>query len=153
MTEIKELKSEDYITIRLFDKEEKVMVISTGDNKFDEEGDYKDFGFDLNVEEIECLNWFINNINISDYKKEITAYCNEQYEMIGDKQITEEDLEKEVFISSIAVNICEITQAYDGFVYPEISFLGECECDPEHGICIGFRDKKFLGIHSQDWTL
>lgn len=23
----------------------------------------------------------------------------------------------------------------------------------EHGICIGFRDKKFLGIESQDWTL
>ncbi|MDE6927016.1 MAG: hypothetical protein K2O97_10660 [Acetatifactor sp.] len=26
-------------------------------------------------------------------------------------------------------------------------------CDEEHGICIGFRDKKFLGIESQDWTL
>ncbi len=30
---------------------------------------------------------------------------------------------------------------------------GDCECDPEHGICIGFRDKKFLGIDAQDWTL
>ena len=53
----------------------------------------------------------------------------------------------------IAINISEITQSVYGDVYPEISFYGDCECDPEHGICIGFQDKKFLGIASQDWTL
>ena len=67
--------------------------------------------------------------------------------------ITEDDLEKEVFIDTIAINICEVSESNDGWLYPEISFCGECNCDPEHGICIGFRDKKFLGIESWDWTL
>ena len=67
--------------------------------------------------------------------------------------ITENDLENEIDIFAIAINISELTQSLNGFVYPEISFFGNCECEPEHGICIGFRDKKFLGIQYQDWTL
>ena len=47
--------------------------------------------------------------------------------------------------------MAEIWQSKDGYVYPEISFYGDCKCDEEHGICIGFRDKKFLGINHQDW--
>lgn len=150
---ITNLNNSDEITINLFGKEESVMVFSTGDNRYDEDGDYKEDGFPLNNEELECLNWFIANIDICDYKKEITKYCNERYAMIGDKQITETDLENEISIYSIAINIGGVVQSYDGFVYPEISFYGDCECDPEHGICIGFRDKKYLGINSQDWTL
>ena len=92
-------------------------------------------------------------MELADYKKEITAYCNERYEMIGGTQITEADLEQEICIGAIAINISEITQSIDGYVYPEISFCGDCACDPEHGICIGFRDQKFLGIAAQDWTL
>ncbi len=147
------LNSGDTITITLFGKEEDIEVFSAGDNQYDEDGDFKEEGFALNEEELACLNWFIENIKIDDYKKEITAYCNERYEAIGDKQITEDDLEQEVGIYAIAINISEITQSIYGDVYPEISFYGDCECDPEHGICIGFRDKKFLGIKSQDWTL
>ncbi len=147
------LNSGDTITITLFGKEEDIEVFSAGDNQYDEDGDFKEEGFALNEEELACLNWFIENIKIDDYKKEITAYCNECYEAIGDKQITEDDLEQEVGIFAIAINISEITQSIYGDVYPEISFYGDCECDPEHGICIGFRDKKFLGIKSQDWTL
>lgn len=150
---ITNLNDSDEITINLFGKEESVMVFSTGDNRYDEDGDYKEDGFPLNNEELECLNWFIANIDICDYKKEITEYCNERYAMIGDKQITGADLENEISIYSIAINIGGVVQSYDGFVYPEISFYGDCECDPEHGICIGFRDKKYLGINSQDWTL
>lgn len=150
---ITSLNDNDEITINLFGKEESVMVFSTGDNRYDEDGDDKEDGFPLNNEELECLNWFIANIDICDYKKEITEYCNKRYAMIGDKQITEADLEDEVSIYAIAINIGGVVQSYDGFVYPEISFYGDCECDPEHGICIGFRDKKYLGIHSQDWTL
>lgn len=153
MDRIQNLRSGDFITINLFGKEKSIEVFSTGDNQFDENGNYKEDGFSLNDEEIECLNWFIANVNIADYKKEIIEYCNEQYEMIGDTQITEEDLESEIDIFAIAINVTEITQSKDGFVYPEVSFLGECECDSEHGICIGFRDKKYLGISSQDWTL
>lgn len=150
---ITSLNDNDEITINLFGKEESVTVFSTGDNRYDEDGDDKEDGFPLNNEELECLNWFIANIDICDYKKEITEYCNERYAMIGDKQITEADLEDEVSIYAIAINIGGVVQSYDGFVYPEISFYGDCECDPEHGICIGFRDKKYLGIESQDWTL
>lgn len=151
---LKTIKNGDFITVVLFGKEEKIEILCTGDNQFDDNGNYKEDDFALNEEETACLDWFVENINIADYKKEIVAYCNERYEMIGDKQITEKDLEEEVFISAIAVNIGGVTQSLDGsLVYPEISFLGDCECDPEHGICIGFRDKKFLGISSQDWTL
>lgn len=153
---IKNLNNEDEITIMLFGKEKKVKVFSTGDNQYDEEGDYKPDYFDLSEEEIECLNWFIENVNINDYKKEITEYCNEQYEMTGeeDDKITEEDVEDEVDITSIAINISEITQSEDGEeIYPEIAFYGDCKCDIENGICIGFRDRKFLGISSQDWIL
>lgn len=153
MQRIESLNSEDCITVNIFGKEQEVRVISTGDNQFDEEGDYKDEGFALNEAEINCLNDFLKNINIDDYREEILAYCNEQYQAIGWEFITDADLENKIEITDIAVNLCEITQSKDGFVYPEISFCGECDCDPEHGICIGFRDNKFLGIHSYDWTL
>lgn len=80
-------------------------------------------------------------------------YCNEMYENVGEEPIEEANLENEISIFAIAVNTSGIKQSKDGFVYPEISFYGDCKCDEEHGICIGFRDKKFLGIHGQDWTL
>lgn len=150
---IQNLRSEDSIKIKLFEKEKDVLVLSTGDNRFDQNGNYKKKGFLLNEEELACLNWFIENIDIADYKKEIVAYCNERYDIIGEETITEDDVEQEISIFAIAVNISKITQSIYGDVYPEISFFGDCECDPEHGICIGFRDKKFLGIESQDWTL
>lgn len=153
MNPITKLNSSDHITIPLFRGEEEVEVFCTGDNQFDDEGDYKEDGFPLTQAELDCLNWFLENININDYKKEITAYCNERYEMCSDIEITEEDLPDEVSIFAIAINVTTLFQSKDGFVYPEISFYGDCECDPEHGICIGFRDKKFLGIYSQDWTL
>lgn len=153
MKKIQQMNSGDHITIPLFCGEEEVEVFSTGDNIFTDDGDYKEDGFALNEAEIACLNWFLEHININDYRKEITAYCNEQYDAIGDKVITEEDLDTEVQIFAIAINVTTLTQSLDGFVYPEISFYGDCECDPEHGICIGFRDQKFLGIYAQDWTL
>ena len=153
MNPITKLNSGDYITIPLFCGEEEVEVFCTGDNQFDDEGDYKEDGFPLIQAELDCLNWFLENININDYKKEITAYCNERYEMCSDTEITEEDLPDEVSIVAIAINVTSLFQSNDGFVYPEISFYGDCECDPEHGICIEFRDKKFLGIYSHDWTL
>ena len=153
MKKIEKLNSGDFVDVDLFGKEEKLEVFSAGDNQFDENGDYKADGFALDDEEITCLNWFIENVKIEDYRQEIMQYCNEQYDAIGSEQIAESDIENEISIFSIAVNISKITQSKDGFIYPEISFCGDCECDPEHGICIGFRDKKFLGIHAQDWTL
>ena len=61
---INHLNSGDFITINLFGKDKEVKVFSTGDNQFDETGNYKDDGFALNNEEIACLNWFISNVNI-----------------------------------------------------------------------------------------
>ena len=142
------LHNNDKIKINLFGREAEVEVFST-DYRYDEEDEHAL----LSEEEMSCLNWLLDHVDISDYKKEITDYCNEQYEMIGDVVITEEDLEEEVSIFAIAINVTGVVQSNDGFVYPEISFCGDCECDPEHGICIGFRDQKFLGIESQDWTL
>ena len=135
MKPIEKLNNYDEIYINLFGKRKKVNVFSCG-------------------EEIACLNWFIENVNIEDYRQEIADYCNDEYDAVGrKKRVTAETVEKEIKIYSIAVNISKITQSKDGFVYPEISFYGDCKCDPEHGICIGFRDKKFLGIEEQGWTL
>ena len=146
--------SGDALTIRVFGKETEVSVFSLGDSRFDENGDCREEGFPLNREELDCLNWFLEHTDISDCRKEIAAYCNELYAGTGRSPVAESDLEREIQITGIAVNISEITQSEDGsLISPQISFMGECECDPEHGICIGFRDQKFLGIHAQDWML
>ena len=146
--------SGDFLTAEVFGKETKLQVFSIGENCFDENGDYKEDGFAFTQEEVDCLNWLLENVRVEDYREEITVYCNERYENIGGERITAEELEKEVEITTIIVKIGGITQSGDGScIYPEISFLGECGCDPEHGICIGFRDKKFLGIDVQGWTL
>ena len=153
MERIEKLNHQDHITIELFGQRKEVEILSFGDNQFDEEGNYKNDKYALSDEEISCLNWFIQNIKIEDYKQEIVQYCNEIYDNIGEKTMKEEDVENEIDLHSIAINITKNFQANDGSIYPEISYCGECKCDPEHGICIGFRDKKFLGIESQDWTL
>ena len=151
---IEKLNDEETVKVRIFDKEKELVVFSVGDNRVDDNGKHKNSGFALSEKEIECLNWLINNINLNDYKKEIAEYCNNEYEMWSDKRIKPEDVEKEISITAIAINVSEIWKSGDGSViYPEISFYGDCKCDEEHGICIGFRDKKYLGIASQDWTL
>ncbi len=149
MQQITELNDHDYVTIDYFGKPKQVYVFSTGDNTYSDEWDGS-----LSEEEIACLNWFLNNIKISDYKREISEYCNEVYSMWSDTQITMDDVEDELDIKAIAINITDTWKSIDGeLIYPEISFYGWCKCDDEHGICIGFRDKKFLGIDGQDWTL
>lgn len=147
------LKNEDSIKINMFGKEKVVRVFCCGDNQFDESGNYKEGAFSFTEKEIEVLKWFVQNIRIEDYAKEILKYCNDIYEDCGDPTITIDDLENEIYISDIAINVTSIPQSKDGYVYPEISFYGGCEAEPEHGICIGFRDKKFIGIEGQDWTL
>ena len=108
----------------------------------------------MSKEEIACLNWFIENVKIEDYRKQIAEYVNNEYDKIGrNKHVTEEQVEKEIKIFAIAVNISKITKSKDGFVYPEIGFYGDCKANGDQGICIGFRDKKFLGIDVQAWIL
>lgn len=44
---ITSLNDNDEITINLFGKEESVMVFSTGDNRYDEDGDDKEDGISM----------------------------------------------------------------------------------------------------------
>ena len=149
---IKELKNNDNVNINVFGNNVSLRVFSTGDSRFDENGDYKKNDFELNEKELELLNWLMDNINIDDYKEKIIKYCNEEYSMWTDKKITVADILNEVKIKAIAINVTKNWQAKDGTVYPEISFYGDCQCD-DHGICIAFRDKEYIGIGPQDWTL
>lgn len=90
------------IKINMFGKEKEVKVFCIGDNQFDESGNYKNYDFELTSEELEMLNWFINNIKIEDYKKQIVDYRNGQYSSWqysdGTKEgpIGIEDVEKEI---------------------------------------------------------
>lgn len=145
---INQLKNEEKITINMFGKEKEITVFCTGDNKFDSNGHYKKDVFDFNQQELDTLNWFLENINIEDYSAKIVKYCNDEYSNYCDKTITIKELPSEIRIHSIAINIEKKESSK-----PEISFYGDCKCDLEHGICIGFKNKKFIGINSQDWTL
>jgi len=145
--EIISLNNEDYIKIKLFGKIKEVEVFSTGDSRYKNDTSK----FQLNKEEIECLNWFVHNVNIEDYKNEIVNYCNQMYSEWTDITISVDDIENEINIYAIAINLKENT--YNQNSYPDIAFYGSCKCDDEHGICIGFKNKNFIGINSQDWIL
>lgn len=145
---IQNLNNHDKITMDLFGRQTELEVFST-DYYFTGENENSP----LRKKELDCLNWFVENVVIAGYKKEITAWCNEQYSMTGDTVIAEDALQDEISVGFIAVNVMGMAQAGDGSFYPEISFLGDCKCEPEHGICIGFRDKEFLGIDVQGWAL
>ena len=51
MKRIQTLNNGDSITINLFGKEQEIEVICTGDNQFNETGDYKEEGFAFNEAE------------------------------------------------------------------------------------------------------
>lgn len=152
-TNIEELCNEDSILANIFGKSKKLKVLLTGDNRYNESGNYKYGKFKLNKKEIEVLKWLLKNVNIDDYKKQILEYCSNGYFEYNDKKINLEDITNEVNINTIVINVTKKWKAKDGTIYPEIAFLGDCKCDEEHGICIGFRDEKYIGIKSQDWIL
>ena len=86
---IKSLRNEESIPVNLFGKQEEAVVFSTGSNQFDENGEYKNAGFPLSQEELDCLNWFLEHAVISDYRKEIADYCNEVYAGTGRLPVAE----------------------------------------------------------------
>ena len=155
---INSLKNNETITVNLFGQEKDVKVFCTGDNQFDANGNYKDYDFELTQEEIDLLNWFLDNVKIENYKQQILDYCNNEYSNweYSDRTqkglISLDEVENEINIKAIAINV-KNNAKYDVSSYPEISFYGDCKCDEENGICIGFRNKEYLGISSQDWTL
>ena len=144
-----EIHNGDRLTLPLFGRETELMILATGDSQYDHDEE----DFPLNQAELACVNWLLESVHIEDYTDQIVAYCNERYEMIGGPVITAADLAEEVELTGIAVSLSEVMESNSGHRYPDVSFLGECACDPEHGICIGFRDREFLGIESQDWAL
>ena len=144
---IQKLNNHDHITLNLFGGEKEIEVFSVDSKYWDNETGA------LGEEELACLNWLIEHVNLADYKGEILAWCNREYEYIGGDPITEADLAEEVDIFAIAINLSKIPQLPDGTVFPEIGFYGWCEYMSDKGICIGFRDKKYIGIRYQDWIL
>lgn len=144
---IKKLNDNEKIDLVIFGKERSIKVVSLGDNQF-EAGEYKEKGFSLTEEEVSLLNWLIENVNLDDYKDKIIDYINDTYSMWSDREITADDLENEIRINRIAITIV----SRDVKHFPDISFVGKVKCD-EHGICIGFKNKEFLGIETEDWIL
>ncbi len=150
MEEIKSLKNEDNVEVAVFGNKIKIPVVSIGDNSFDDKGNEKR-SFYFNAKELELLNWFLQNVKIEDYSSHILQYVNGIYFENDEKEISEKELNKEVEITAIAVNVLDDVE--DDACVPDISFIGECRCDEDGGICIGFRNKEFLGVDAQDWTL
>lgn len=150
--EIENLNEYDKIQMELFGKQKWVSVFSTVESQYDEDGDY--IYTELTEEELDLLNWFINNVKIEDYKREIMDYLNSlNHDDTQNRTITIEDVENEINITSIVIDIDDRQKSDGDALYPEISFFGECNRDIENGICIGFRDKKFIGVKGQDWIL
>lgn len=145
-TSVKSLNNEDKIIVDIFGEEREVEVICTGDNQFDENGQYKPDEFALSEKEIAVLNDFLKNVKIENFRSEITEYFNERYEEDGEECISEEMLPRLIRINTIAVNVC----ADDDDDYPEIAFMGACHCDREGGICIGYRGGELVGIEQAD---
>lgn len=128
--------------MNLFGRQTEVTVFSV-DLLYEEETE----NAALSEKETDCLNRFIKHININDYKDKILAWYNQENDKTGYPHISETDLENYVDIFSIAINVTD-----ERMTIPEIAFYGWCE-NIDKGICIGFRDEKFIGIGYQDWIL
>jgi len=139
----------DKIKLNIFTKERELELINLGDSNFDDNGNYTDKKVELNKKELEVLNYILTNIDLNNYKQEITDYCNECYAKYGNTKICIEDIENEVKIKTIFIRITNSNKSNK----PEIAFGGNCKCDLEHGICIGFKDNEFIGVGPQDWIL
>ncbi len=139
---VNNLNNNDNIPMNLFGRQTEVTVFSV-DLLYEEETE----NAALSEKETDCLNRFIKHININDYKDKILAWYNRENDKTGYPHISETDLENYVDIFSIAINVTD-----ERMTIPEIAFYGWCE-NIDKGICIGFRDEKFIGIGYQDWIL
>lgn len=113
----------------------------------------------LTDREVELLLWLTNELNTADIADDVLEYCNDCYdgvcyydeekgEYVDCEPIEKLDLINELDIRKIYLK----TQHADRNDHlPDISLAGECECDPDHGIAICFRDKKLIEIGSEDF--
>ena len=108
--------------------------------------EYEEDEDDLSEKETELVSWLTTELNTEEIIKDVVDYCNTSYEMWCDKRITAEDLLDEVAINSIYLNV---TSAEDNEYLCDIFLTGECQADEEHGISIGFRNKKLHQISEE----
>lgn len=149
----KKIYDGNFLLCNIFGELKELKIVSIGDNSYDESGKSKVEGFELSKEETEVLKTFINTLNLDNLKDKIMNYCNLEYSTYSNNQIQLEDVSKEINIYSITISLIDNSKTNSKIEYPDISLLGECNCDPEHGICIGFKNNEFLDISSQDWIL
>lgn len=136
----------------LLGRETALTILLTGDSRFDAEDNDREGG-PLNQAEAALLLWLTKEADLSGLPAALVSYCSGLYQGTGRPPITEADLASEVTFTHAALNLGAVSQSLDGtLVYPDIALLGECACDPEHGLCVGFRDGRFLGIGLQDWV-
>ncbi len=110
-------------------------------NSRDEENDNK-----LTKKETELLMWLTTQLDTETIKQDVIDYCNINYEMWSDKRIEAEDVIDEVSINSIYLDV-EFAEECNH--RPEIFLAGECKADDEHGISIGFKNKKLMEISEE----
>lgn len=111
-------------------------------------------------EEVELLKWLVDDLKTEDIADEVLAYCNDIYENISyyneesgeyedAKPIEKTELLDEVALEKVYLNV----RGGRKFNHmPDISIAGECSCDEDHGMAIGFRNKKFLAVGSEDFS-
>ncbi len=127
----------DSTYLNLFGEITEVNICTSGEEEMDEE---------LTKEETELLMWLTTELDTETIKQKVLDYCNNCYDMWSDKKIEAEDLFDEISINSIYINVkfaAEIKHI------PDIFLTGECEADEDHGISIGFRNKKFMIISEE----
>lgn len=148
------------VSVTIWGKEHSLEIIA-GDSIHDER--FQNPDSELLPEELEQLNWLTNgNVFDDELKKQTLDYCNERYYGIGMPPVTEIFPEIElcqIYITKRAgetnpfllggfkdVNwerAHEWEEKYKGPYDLYIAVLGECNYDPEHGISIVFKNKRF----------
>jgi len=127
----------DSTYLNLFGEITEVNICTSGEEEMDEE---------LTKEETELLMWLTTELDTETIKQNVIDYSNVCYEMWCDKRIEAEDIIDEVSINSIYLNVKFAEECEH---IPEIFLAGECKADEEHGISIGFRNKKLKEISEE----
>ncbi|MBO4806838.1 MAG: leucine-rich repeat protein [Paludibacteraceae bacterium] len=129
----------DRIFMNLFGVLTELDILASGYGENGNEGD------EISDRNKELLSWLINELDTEALKKEVIKHCNNYYKMWCSKKITAKDLLDEVRIYSIYLN----GEQEEDDNQPEIFLTGGCECDDEHGIGIGFKDKEIVDISEE----
>ncbi|MCQ2193309.1 MAG: sel1 repeat family protein [Paludibacteraceae bacterium] len=109
----------------------------------------------LTEQEVDLLLWLTNEYDTSRIADRVLNYCNAHYESacyydkekkeyVNFELIEKTDLFKEVSLSSVRL----MTKLAEDTCSPDMAIVGECGCDPDHGIAICFCEKAFDGICS-----